>query len=114
MISTDRLIVRVGGTGIVPDEKCLIKKGSGDSMDDLFAPMHIVLLLVVALLVFGPKRLTHLGSDLAKGIREFQNELHGTKNSSVNQEQNATFDNKPSDSPDPHSFSAHSTDNGSD
>ncbi|WP_082343943.1 twin-arginine translocase TatA/TatE family subunit [Sulfobacillus thermosulfidooxidans] len=47
-------------------------------MDDLLAPMHIILLLVVALLVFGPKRLPHLGSDLAKGIKAFQQELHGS------------------------------------
>ncbi|WP_037912882.1 twin-arginine translocase TatA/TatE family subunit [Sulfobacillus thermosulfidooxidans] len=47
-------------------------------MDDLLAPMHIVVLLIVALLVFGPKRLPHLGSDLAKGIKAFQQELHGS------------------------------------
>ena len=69
-------------------------------MDDLFAPMHIVLLLVVALLVFGPKRLPHLGSDLAKGIKEFQNELHGTKNATVNRDQNSTASHSPTDSPD--------------
>ncbi|WP_020375418.1 twin-arginine translocase TatA/TatE family subunit [Sulfobacillus thermosulfidooxidans] len=47
-------------------------------MDDLLAPMHIVVLLIVALLIFGPKRLPHLGSDLAKGIKAFQQELHGS------------------------------------
>ncbi len=68
-------------------------------MDDLFAPMHIVLLLIVALLVFGPKRLPHLGSDLAKGIREFQNELHGRRNSDGNQDHSANSPHDPPDSP---------------
>ena len=47
-------------------------------MDDLLAPMHIILLLIVALIIFGPKRLPHLGSDLAKGIQSFRKELHRT------------------------------------
>lgn len=39
---------------------------------DLLSPIHIVLLLVVALLVFGPRRLPEIGSGLGRGIREFK------------------------------------------
>ncbi len=41
-------------------------------MGDLFTPMHIIVLLIVALLIFGPKRLPEIGSGLGKSIREFK------------------------------------------
>jgi sec-independent protein translocase protein TatA len=34
-------------------------------------PIEIVVVLIVALAVFGPKRLPELGSSLGRGIREF-------------------------------------------
>jgi sec-independent protein translocase protein TatA len=40
-------------------------------------PMEIVLILIVALLVFGPKRLPELGRSMGKGIREFKGSLTG-------------------------------------
>jgi len=36
-----------------------------------------VLILIVALLVFGPKRLPELGRSMGKGIREFKGSLSG-------------------------------------
>lgn len=36
---------------------------------------HILILLVIALLVFGAKRIPEIGSSLGKGIREFKNSL---------------------------------------
>lgn len=36
-------------------------------------PIEIVIVLVLALLVFGPKRLPQMGKSLGKGIREFRN-----------------------------------------
>lgn len=39
---------------------------------DIFSPMHIIVLLVIALLIFGPKRLPEIGSGLGKSIREFK------------------------------------------
>lgn len=36
-----------------------------------FGPMEIGIVLLLALVVFGPKRLPELGSSLGKGIREF-------------------------------------------
>jgi sec-independent protein translocase protein TatA len=40
-------------------------------------PMEIVILLVVALLVFGPKRLPEMGRSIGKGMREFKNSISG-------------------------------------
>jgi len=38
-------------------------------------PGEIVILLVVALLVFGPKRLPEMGRSIGKGMREFKSSL---------------------------------------
>ncbi len=40
-------------------------------------PMEIVVVLIIALIVFGPKRLPELGRSLGKGIREFRGSLSG-------------------------------------
>lgn len=41
-------------------------------MFDLLSPVHLVILLVIALLVFGPRRLPEIGAGLGKGLREFR------------------------------------------
>ena len=38
-------------------------------------PLEIALVLVIALVVFGPKRLPELGKSMGKGIREFKGSL---------------------------------------
>jgi sec-independent protein translocase protein TatA len=40
-------------------------------------PLEIVVVLIIALIVFGPKRLPELGNSLGKGIREFKGSLNG-------------------------------------
>ena len=35
-------------------------------------PIHIIIVLIVALLLFGPKRLPELGRSLGKGLNEFR------------------------------------------
>ncbi len=42
-------------------------------------PMEIGLVLIVALIVFGPKRLPELGKSLGKGISEFRGTIGGDK-----------------------------------
>jgi sec-independent protein translocase protein TatA len=37
----------------------------------------IILILIVALLVFGPKRLPEMGRSLGKGMREFKDSISG-------------------------------------
>lgn len=40
-------------------------------------PMEIGLVLLIALIVFGPKKLPELGKSLGKGIREFKGSIGG-------------------------------------
>jgi sec-independent protein translocase protein TatA len=40
-------------------------------------PLEIIVVLIIALIVFGPKRLPELGRSLGKGIREFRGSLSG-------------------------------------
>jgi sec-independent protein translocase protein TatA len=40
-------------------------------------PLEIVVILIVALIVFGPKRLPELGRSAGKGIREFKSAVTG-------------------------------------
>jgi sec-independent protein translocase protein TatA len=39
--------------------------------------IEILIVLIIALIVFGPKRLPELGSSLGRGIREFRGALGG-------------------------------------
>ncbi|HZV76083.1 MAG TPA: twin-arginine translocase TatA/TatE family subunit [Conexibacter sp.] len=40
-------------------------------------PMEIVLVLVIALVVLGPKRLPEAGRSIGKGMREFKDSISG-------------------------------------
>jgi sec-independent protein translocase protein TatA len=40
-------------------------------------PMELIVVLVIALVVFGPKRLPDLGRSLGGGMREFKNSITG-------------------------------------
>ena len=40
-------------------------------------PLEIIVVLIIALVVFGPKRLPELGRSLGKGIREFRGSVTG-------------------------------------
>jgi sec-independent protein translocase protein TatA len=46
-------------------------------MEGLLQPTHLILILGVALLLFGPKKLPELGQGLGKGIRGFKDALKG-------------------------------------
>ena len=43
----------------------------------LFQPMHLLLVLVIALFVFGPNKLPQLGASIGKSIRELRKGLDG-------------------------------------
>lgn len=40
-------------------------------------PLEIAVLLIIALLVFGPKRLPEMGRSLGRGMREFKDSITG-------------------------------------
>jgi sec-independent protein translocase protein TatA len=44
-------------------------------MPGWIGPWEIAILLVVALLVFGPKKLPEMGRSIGKGMREFKDSL---------------------------------------
>ncbi len=44
-------------------------------MEGLLQPMHLLVILGIALLVFGPKKLPELGKGLGEGIRGFKNAM---------------------------------------
>lgn len=46
-------------------------------MGELFTPTHLLLVLVVALLLFGPRKLPELGKGLGEGIRGFKEGIKG-------------------------------------
>ena len=45
--------------------------------DGLMAPSHLLVLALVVLLIFGPKRLPDIGRSLGTGIRELKESLTG-------------------------------------
>ena len=44
-------------------------------IEDLLQPRHLLLILAVALFLWGPKKLPELGKGLAEGIRGFKEAL---------------------------------------
>jgi sec-independent protein translocase protein TatA len=45
--------------------------------EGLFQPMHLLVILGIAMLVFGPKKLPELGKGLGESIRGFKEALRG-------------------------------------
>ncbi len=43
--------------------------------EGLFQPMHLLVILLICLLVFGPRRLPELGKGLGEGIRGFRDAM---------------------------------------
>jgi sec-independent protein translocase protein TatA len=44
---------------------------------DILQPTHLLFILVIALLVLGPKRLPEVGRSLGRGLRDFRSALSG-------------------------------------
>jgi sec-independent protein translocase protein TatA len=53
-------------------------------MAGLLKPMHLLLILVIVLLIFGPGKLPELGSSIGKAIRGFKKAIAEPDNKSVN------------------------------
>jgi sec-independent protein translocase protein TatA len=52
-------------------------------------PMELIIVLVIALVVLGPKRLPDAGKSLGRGIREFKGSLSGDKDDDAEDERQA-------------------------
>jgi sec-independent protein translocase protein TatA len=50
---------------------------AGETMPGWVSIPELILLLVVILLIFGPKRVPEIGRSLGKGMREFKNSITG-------------------------------------
>ena len=46
---------------------------------DILQPTHLLLILLVALLVLGPKRLPEVGRSLGRGLRDFRQGISGVQ-----------------------------------
>ena len=44
---------------------------------DILQPTHLLFVLVIALLVLGPKRLPEVGRSLGRGLRDFRGAING-------------------------------------
>ena len=49
------------------------------TMGDLFAPQHLILILLIIVLLFGGKKIPELMRGLGKGIREFKDAKDNVK-----------------------------------
>jgi sec-independent protein translocase protein TatA len=47
--------------------------------EGLFQPMHLLIILVIVLIIFGPRRLPELGAGLGKSMREFKKAMRDVK-----------------------------------
>ena len=52
-------------------------------IEGLFQPMHLLVIVGVALFFFGPKKLPELGKGLADGIRNFKSGLKESEDETV-------------------------------
>jgi len=48
--------------------------------DGIFQPMHLILILVIALIIFGPGKLGDIGAELGKSIRNFKKAMQEVDN----------------------------------
>ncbi|MGH9413815.1 MAG: twin-arginine translocase TatA/TatE family subunit [Terriglobales bacterium] len=47
--------------------------------DGIFRPEHLIIILVICLLIFGPKKLPELGRGIGESIREFKKSMAEAK-----------------------------------
>jgi sec-independent protein translocase protein TatA len=62
--------------------------------EGLFQPMHLLVILVIAILVFGPKKLPELGKGLGDGIRSFKDAMSGAHEEPTKTDAGATSEKK--------------------
>jgi sec-independent protein translocase protein TatA len=55
-----------------------------------FQGPEIIILIVIALLVFGPKKLPEMGASIGKSVREFRKSINGVSEASEPSEERAS------------------------
>jgi sec-independent protein translocase protein TatA len=66
-------------------------------ISDILQPTHLIFLLLVALLVLGPKRLPEAGRAMGKGLRSFRGAVDGIHDEASN----LLHDDEPVNEPEP-------------
>jgi len=52
-------------------------------MGGLFQPMHLLLILIIVLIIFGPSKLAGIGKELGKGIKNFKESMSDNETTST-------------------------------
>jgi sec-independent protein translocase protein TatA len=60
--------------------------------EGLFQPMHLLLIVGIALLVFGPKKLPELGKGIGEGIRGFKSAMKAEDEKAISATNSASHD----------------------
>ena len=55
--------------------------------DGLFQPLHLVVILAIVLIIFGPGKLPEIGAGLGKTLREFKKAMAGGENTLIKHEE---------------------------
>ncbi len=63
--------------------------------DNLFTPSHLIIILVIALLIFGPRKLPELGKGLGEGLRGFKEAIKGNPDAPKEEPTTTTTTTKP-------------------
>jgi sec-independent protein translocase protein TatA len=63
-------------------------------MEGLFQPMHLVFIMIIVLILFGPGKLPELGKGLGRGIREFKDAIRGGMDGSSDKKDDKKDDEK--------------------
>jgi sec-independent protein translocase protein TatA len=56
--------------------------------EGLFQPLHLIVILAIALIIFGPGKLPEIGAGLGKSIREFKKAMADDAKSKIDYEPN--------------------------
>lgn len=68
-------------------------------LTDILQPTHLLIVLVVALVVLGPKRLPDAGRALGQGLREFKNSISSERDGDHDSDQVAIQSKDPTTMP---------------
>ncbi len=52
-----------------------------------FSPIHLLILLVIVVLIFGTKKLGNIGSDLGRAVKGFKDGVKGEEEKTAQQQQ---------------------------